>query len=91
LEAVEGGACRDGHGRRLLEREIGRLDGQRGLVHGRELGERAGALPVDLVTRPEAPRVRTGRLHDPGHVESTHRIFGPETPNPMPEPTTRMT
>src|SRR5215211_1607413 len=68
-EALQGGERRDGHGRRLLEREAGglRRDSDAN-VH--VLGEGSGPAAEDLVTGPELRDVLADRFHRPREVDA---------------------
>jgi hypothetical protein len=83
-ETLEGGDRRHRHGRRLLERQAGRL--QRHGVHRHRgvFGEAAVAVVqevgIDLVAGLEPGDAAAGRLHLPGDVDARILWFGRSRP-----------
>ena len=72
---LEGGRGGDADGRRLLEREVGRLPDELVLGRPRVLGEGAGAPPEDLVARSESLHVLADRLDRPRDIRPGNGVL----------------
>ena len=79
-QRLEGGEAGHRNGRRLLERERGRL-GDKELLRGdRVLGERADATAEDLIPDPETGHVLADRVDDPAMSVPRTPSFGRRSP-----------
>jgi len=76
-ERLEGGEPGDGHDRRLLEGQVGRLEGQVARRHAHVLGVGAVGPAQHLVTRLEPGHVAADRLDGPGDVHAPDPDLGP--------------
>jgi hypothetical protein len=74
-QRLEGGEPGDGHGRGLLEGEVGRLQRQLALGHRGVLGKGSVAPAEDLITRLQLGHVAADRLNAAGHVEAWNRVL----------------
>ena len=66
--------------RRLLEREVGRLERQLVLTSAHVFGEGALADSHHLITWPEPGHVLADRLHAPSYLTASNRILRPAKP-----------